>query len=762
MWRRTVRGVLRDTSFFLAAASCLWAYSPQDQINNWTAAASLHTARAGACSVRMENGRVLIAGGMGPSGPLASAESYGVDGFAEVAPMAERRANPACVALPDGRVLVTGGSDGSAALSSAEIYDPASNQWSATGSMSLARAGHSASLTPWGTVLITGGEPTGSLEIFQTNGVFHSIGRLSVARNNGAVAILEHRRILLAGGTSNGSAVAAMDIYNADDGTVTRAPDMLVPRSDFTAVPLLDGTVLLAGGDDRAGQPLASTEIFDPAQGVVVPGPALGRPRAGHRAYVLPQNGQVLIVGGTDGNSDLDATELYVPWDGGARAGRTLPGPRTALAIAPFRRGEILVAGGENGGRYLTDALTYRFATIASDKPDYAPGETSTLTGTGWKPGESVLLRVVTVPSDQHRTEFTAVAQADGSGQVRYPGFAIDRSHLGVRFLATAVGSESQAQATFTDAIAPQVTITTSPAVLTTGTPFTVTVTLGGTPAPTGLVQLVIDHATAGAPVAVGAGGTTTFNHPGLSIGGHTIGINYSGDANYSSTFEPLGIPGQNPIPVTVLDPSATSLTLLPSASQSLGSGLTISGHVSGTGIALVSSGNVQITLDGNPIGTTAVNATGDYSMSYGAASVGTHAVLANFQGNSNHGPSTGGSAGNLVVTKVLPSISIATLPANPSAGVAFSVVLTLGGVGGLTPTGQVQLVVDHATIGGLVALNGAGIATISYPSGLTSGSHTIGFNYTGDLSYLPFYDAIPVTGNPITIVIGKATRSSP
>jgi len=129
--------------------------------------------RASVCSVRMADGRVLMAGGTGPLGSLNSVELYGTDGaFTKAAPLLQPRANSACATLTDGRVLITGGSDRDQALRSAEVYDPATDSWSSAGNMSVARSGHTATLTASGAVLLVGGESTGAVEAFLTDGTF--------------------------------------------------------------------------------------------------------------------------------------------------------------------------------------------------------------------------------------------------------------------------------------------------------------------------------------------------------------------------------------------------------------------------------------------------------------------------------------------------------------------------------------------------------------------------------------------------------------
>ena len=59
--------------------------------------------------------------------------------------------------LPNGQVLVAGGIGISAYLSSAELYDPATGTWTATNSLATARAYHTATLLVSGDVLVAGG-----------------------------------------------------------------------------------------------------------------------------------------------------------------------------------------------------------------------------------------------------------------------------------------------------------------------------------------------------------------------------------------------------------------------------------------------------------------------------------------------------------------------------------------------------------------------------------------------------------------------------
>ena len=101
---------------------------------------------------------MLVAGGFGSSGPLASAELYDPSTGQRIVtgPMGNARANQTATYLGNGEVLVAGGEGSS--TSSAELYDPASGTWTATGSLNAGRELQTATLLQNGKVLVAGGQ----------------------------------------------------------------------------------------------------------------------------------------------------------------------------------------------------------------------------------------------------------------------------------------------------------------------------------------------------------------------------------------------------------------------------------------------------------------------------------------------------------------------------------------------------------------------------------------------------------------------------
>jgi len=118
--------------------------------------------RHGHTATALADGRVLIAGGYGERGPLASVEIFDPASgrFAAGAELLQGRSGHTATRLGDGRVLVVGGEgdfDSPTPGVVAEMYDPEADAWSVAGPFQTQRQGHAATLLDDGRVLFSGG-----------------------------------------------------------------------------------------------------------------------------------------------------------------------------------------------------------------------------------------------------------------------------------------------------------------------------------------------------------------------------------------------------------------------------------------------------------------------------------------------------------------------------------------------------------------------------------------------------------------------------
>jgi hypothetical protein len=111
---------------------------------------------SGATATRLLNGKVLIAGG---SGARTSAELYdpATSTFSATGSLNEARDFHTATLLMDGRVLIAGGGTPEAGTATAELFDPSTGTFMSTASMSTDRRGATANLLSNGKVLIAGG-----------------------------------------------------------------------------------------------------------------------------------------------------------------------------------------------------------------------------------------------------------------------------------------------------------------------------------------------------------------------------------------------------------------------------------------------------------------------------------------------------------------------------------------------------------------------------------------------------------------------------
>jgi len=159
-------------------------------------------------------------------------------------------------------VLVCGGQlESGSSTATAELFDPATETFTATGTMETVRQSHQATLLSNGKVLISGGAPdnmgTGTIESAEiydpATGLFTTAGNMTVARAWHSAVLLGNGQVMIAGGhqenVSNGF-LASAEIYDPSKGTFTATSGHLSEaKSHPTATLLPSGKVLVTGGD---------------------------------------------------------------------------------------------------------------------------------------------------------------------------------------------------------------------------------------------------------------------------------------------------------------------------------------------------------------------------------------------------------------------------------------------------------------------------------------------------------------------------------
>jgi hypothetical protein len=303
-------------------------------------------------ATRLSDGRVLITGGQfdgtdqvaGPEIYDPTTQSFTLSqNF--VAFIAE---DNVLELLKTGKVLIAGG-DGFGlhlpVFDSAQLFDPKTNSYMATGSMSLPRFSSQSTILANGKVLVAGGialtqvppgasplcfegvcEVTDLAELYDPKtGTFKLTGPMLVATAGGTATLLNNGTVLVAGGeTTLTAGTNAAELYDPKRGTFSATGSMVVAREggfccgsgvSFTATLLKDGRVLFAGGADATSPfgSLDSAELYNPKTGTFSLTDHMTTARSRHDAVLLP-NGDVLIAGG-DATGNPSA-ELYDPQEG--------------------------------------------------------------------------------------------------------------------------------------------------------------------------------------------------------------------------------------------------------------------------------------------------------------------------------------------------------------------------------------------------------------------------------------------------------------
>jgi len=243
----------------------------------------------------LKDGSLLFAGGephdpryqMGVSS-TATAEVYEPKSrtFSKVASMHEQRTRHSATLLDDGAVLIAGGMNSNGFLGSADIYDPATRQFRVTGSMTTPRADHGAARLADGRVIIFGGATSGGGTVLATEVYDPKTGRFSpsgemydpgigtygrreivsmraASLQNGSILMMNVANV---GGTLKIQRATYVEIYDPQTGRSKVIDGHFTPREWCSVTPLKNGDVLITGGEDpdKSSIVYSSAELYLP------------------------------------------------------------------------------------------------------------------------------------------------------------------------------------------------------------------------------------------------------------------------------------------------------------------------------------------------------------------------------------------------------------------------------------------------------------------------------------------------------------------
>jgi N-acetylneuraminic acid mutarotase len=312
----------------------------------------------------LPNGKVLVAGGLASNrfSALGSAELYdpATGTWTATGNMRYARSSHTAILLPNGKVLVQAGveqfdNNGMYRPVNAEMYDPTNGTWTATGPLPQLH-GPSVTLLPNGKVLLAGGQKNtdasgnnvviyASAELFDpASETYTATGSLVTPRIDHMATLLANGKVLVTGGRNSSGPLTSAELYDPANGTWTATGNISAVRNGSTATLLPNGKALLAGGSNSNG---ASSELYDPASGTWTATGSFNIARVGHTAILLP-NGKVLIAGGSNSSGFVTNAELYDPASGSWSVTGNLLTPRQWQTAALLPNGNVLVAGGSN------------------------------------------------------------------------------------------------------------------------------------------------------------------------------------------------------------------------------------------------------------------------------------------------------------------------------------------------------------------------------------------------------------------------------
>ena len=291
----------------------------------------------------------------------------------------------------------------------AEITVTVPISFTTTGSMSVTRVFHTATLLPGGKVLIVGGQdrtdalgvPHATAEVYDpATGTFSRTGDMTSRRYGHSATLLPNGKVLIAGGIVGGGVLTATaELYDPATGTFTRTGDMPAAQWTHEGTLLKTGKVLISGGSEGwSGCCIvpATPQLYDPATGVFTTTGTYAGAYVGYETIGLVGTKATLLHDGRVLLTAQPAAQLYDPitatfsrtatmLTGGSVAIPTYINGQTATLL---NDGRVLLTGGhhEDFGRFkraeLYDPATGQF-TLTGAMARVRDGHTATLLSDG-------------------------------------------------------------------------------------------------------------------------------------------------------------------------------------------------------------------------------------------------------------------------------------------------------------------------------------------------------------------------------------------
>jgi hypothetical protein len=506
---------------------------------SFSAGPPMGAARSGHTATTLANGSILIAGGGSDSAEIFDGATF----TAVTGQMTASRTNASAIRMNDGRIFLAGG-NGSA---TAEIFDPANGTFTAAGNpMKLERSRALLRTLPDGKVQIIGGNGDGSMEVYDpaidTIGAYaHVVPESDPCANliNYVLAAETRAALIFNGSTAperdrSGHTITELGSTAVVIGGTSSGGAALDSIEEFASS---NATVTTDKLDYQPGQTVTvSGTGFEPGETVIV--------KIHEDPHTVYERGLIEGNPTADANGNFSGTYLVQEYDLNMKfvlGARGQTSGRTAQTTFTDNRNWDFTVLGSGSGSVL---ITVNIGTISIPPPCGTVNSSTSVTVT------STCTPDITTTDNGATVTFTATANP-GSTFGGWSGLTNLTPNSGP---GSCTGTNNPCSGVFGGGGALSVTFNananTSTAVASSANPsvfgqnvtLTATVTrTSGSGVPSGSVQFIVDGSNFGAPVAV-AGvnatqSTAATSTSSLAVGTHTVSANYipTGGFNASS-----------------------------------------------------------------------------------------------------------------------------------------------------------------------------------------------------------------------------------